>query len=110
MTFMEILNSYANVLWHFFQTDLSVFSNVWMYIPLLIPVCFYFIFFLLKWYVLLAPITIPLTFVANTLRGLFSPIDMKEYRRLKKDVEFLKKTQETSLKTISNIIDTDKND
>ena len=39
----------------FLQYDIEVFSNAWLYIPLLIPFCFYLIFFFVKWYILLLP-------------------------------------------------------
>lgn len=39
--------------------DIAVFSNKWMYIPFLIPVIFYLMFFMIKWAVLTLPLWLP---------------------------------------------------
>lgn len=63
----EVLDQYTKFLWERFQSDMDVFGNPWMYIPLLIPFIFYMIFFVLKWYILLFPITLPI----SVLKGIF---------------------------------------
>lgn len=50
-----------------YQFDLNVFTNKWMYIPLLIPIMFYCAFFLLKWSFLTAPIWIPFVIIASSI-------------------------------------------
>lgn len=65
---IETLDRYTNFLWERFMADMNVFSSPWLYIPLLIPFIFYMIFFALKWYILLFPLTLPL----SILRGWFS--------------------------------------
>jgi len=67
---IEILNKYVNFLWERFMADMNVLSNPWMYIPFLIPFIFYMMFFVVKWYIILFPITLPL----SILKGWFLPI------------------------------------
>ena len=55
---MDAIDQYLNFLWTQFQYDWSVMSNPWI-LYTVIPEIAYFIFFLLKWYVLLIPITLP---------------------------------------------------
>lgn len=62
---MTVLDKYANHLWEAFMYDMNVFSEKWMYIPFLIPIAFYIAFFVLKWYVLLFPITLPLSMIGR---------------------------------------------
>ena len=54
------INEYLNFLWSQLQYDWSVFSNPWI-LYTVIPAVLYLIFFLAKWYVLLAPITVPIS-------------------------------------------------
>ena len=54
------INEYLNFLWLQLQYDWSVFSNPWI-LYTVIPAILYLIFFLAKWYVLLAPITVPIS-------------------------------------------------
>ena len=49
-----------DVLLKLWEYDIEVMSNMWMYIPLLIPAIGYIIFMLIKWYVLLIPVWLPL--------------------------------------------------
>jgi hypothetical protein len=51
--------SYLDFLWASFMYDMGVFSQSWMYYPLMIPAGVYFIFFMFKWTVLTAPVTVP---------------------------------------------------
>jgi hypothetical protein len=59
----QVANEYFMYLWKAFQYDIGVFTNVWMYIPFLIPIFFYLVFFTLKWWLLTLPLTIPLNFI-----------------------------------------------
>lgn len=54
------VQEYLNFLWNQMQYDWSVFSNPWV-LYTIIPALLYLLFFIVKWYVLLAPITIPIT-------------------------------------------------
>ena len=64
---METIEAYLAFLWTQFQYDWSVFSNPWILYTIL-PAVLYFIFFLVKWYILLAPITIPITTLTHGLK------------------------------------------
>ena len=55
----ETVAEYLSFLWEQFQYDWGWMSNPWM-LYTVIPVLLYFLFFILKWTVLLAPITIPI--------------------------------------------------
>jgi hypothetical protein len=59
----EVLDQYAKFLWEYFQSDMNVFGSKWTYIPLLIPFFFYCFFFMIKWYILLFPLTLPLSII-----------------------------------------------
>lgn len=61
-----------------FKYDIEVFSRPWLYIPFLIPACFYFIFFIIKWAVLTSPIWIPGRIIVNGFVRLFKSDDKKE--------------------------------
>ena len=61
---MHALNEYAEFLWAQFQYDWSVMSNPWVLYPI-IPVLAYIVFFFFKWFVLLAPITIPCSILSR---------------------------------------------
>lgn len=61
---MEVLN----VLQQLYLFDIWVFSQWWMYAPLLIPVMFYFAFFILKWVVLTLPVWYPIVTVIKVLK------------------------------------------
>ena len=65
---MEILNSYLTFLWGAFQFDITVFSNPWLYIPMLIPATCYVTFFIVKWAILTAPIWIPFTIILSPFK------------------------------------------
>lgn len=54
-----------------FKYDVEVFSKPWLYIPLLIPAAFYFVFFIIKWAVLTSPIWIPGRIIVNGFVALF---------------------------------------
>ena len=63
---MNAVNEYLDFLWLQFQYDWSVFSNPWILYTVL-PALGYLLFFLLKWWVLLAPITVPITTLTHGL-------------------------------------------
>lgn len=67
MTYQQIIDEYLTLLWRFFQFDMRVFSNEWLYIPLLIPAFCYLIFFLVKWSVLTAPLWMPFTIIIDRI-------------------------------------------
>jgi hypothetical protein len=54
------INEYLNFLWAQFQYDWGVFSTPWVLYTVL-PAIGYLIFFFCKWYILLAPITVPIS-------------------------------------------------
>jgi len=82
---IEVLDKYANFLWERFMVDMDVLSSKWMYIPLLIPFIFYMIFFVIKWWILLFPITLPI----SVLKGFFK-INVRNERGLSTSSEILK--------------------
>lgn len=63
MEFSEICNEYINLLWKCFQYDVNVFSQWWLYAPLLIPATVYAFFFAAKWVFLTLPIWAPIKFI-----------------------------------------------
>lgn len=60
----EVLTEYVTFLWNQMQHDWSVFTNPWV-LYTIIPAVLYFLVFLVKWYILLAPITVPITTYTN---------------------------------------------
>jgi hypothetical protein len=60
-----------------------------MYAILLIPVVLYSVFFVLKWSILLAPLTLPFSVVASAIRNAFSPVKYEQYKKLVEKVEKL---------------------
>lgn len=67
----KFLNEYVVILMGMFKYDVEVFSKPWLYIPLFIPACFYFVFFIIKWAVLTSPIWIPCRIIVNGFINLF---------------------------------------
>jgi len=49
----------------FLQYDIEVFSDPWLYIPLLVPFAFYLVYFVVKWYILLIPLWLPVMLVKS---------------------------------------------
>ena len=77
---MEALEAYLFFLWNTFQYDWSIFSTPWVYYSV-IPFFLYFIIFLIKWYILLIPITMPCSIIARG--GLFVwPVKQKKEKIL----------------------------
>jgi hypothetical protein len=68
----ELFYKYLNILYDYFLYDISVFSNWWMYAPLLIPAILYLIFCLFKWSFLLIPIWMPIRLAISGISGIFS--------------------------------------
>jgi hypothetical protein len=48
--------------------DVAVFTNPWMYYPLLIPIAFFVPFFFAKWMILTTPVWIPIYIVLMAFR------------------------------------------
>ncbi len=68
----KFLNEYVTILMGMFKYDVEVFSKPWLYIPLLIPACFYLVFFFIKWIVLTSPIWIPCKIILKGFTSLFN--------------------------------------
>ena len=56
----EIAQQIAQILFDFWKFDMWVYSQWWLYAPLLIPAIFYSLFLTLKWAIITAPIWIPI--------------------------------------------------
>ena len=65
MTAKQVLDEYVSFLWTQLQYDWDMFSTPWV-LYTIVPALLYLCFFVLKWYVLLAPITIPCTVLKTT--------------------------------------------
>ncbi len=63
MSFIEVANGYMNILYNQFNFDVMVFSQWWLYAPLLIPALCYAWFFAVKWVFLTLPIWAPIRLV-----------------------------------------------
>jgi hypothetical protein len=73
MSIEQVFSEYLTFAWGAFQFDMHMFSQWWMYVFMLIPVCAYFIFFLIKWWVITLPIWLPLAMILGSIkRILFS--------------------------------------
>ena len=81
---MEALNEYVAFLWTQFQYDWSVFSNPWI-LYTVIPAVMYLLFFILKWFVLLAPVTIPIFTLTHGLSQSKSNDDIRPKKEKVKD-------------------------
>jgi hypothetical protein len=55
------IERYLNLLVDQLLYDIHVFSQPWLYYCLLVPAAAYFAWFLVKWWVLLVPVTLPMT-------------------------------------------------
>jgi len=67
MKLNDFFESYLAFLWETFMYDVSVFSQGWIYYWLLVPAFFYFVFFCIKWSILLFPFWMPLNYVKKGL-------------------------------------------
>ncbi len=72
MSLEELLESYLNKLYYYWQYDLTVFENEWLYIPFLLPAIGYIVFFILKWSILTAPFWIPIRMSLKGINFLYS--------------------------------------
>lgn len=54
--------------WRCYEYDVAVFSEPWMYIPFLVPVTLYLVFFFLKWMVLTLPVWLPMKIIVSMFR------------------------------------------
>lgn len=54
----EIINTYIS----FLKYDLEVFSKPWIWFTI-VPGCLYTVFFMMKWYILTAPIWLPIKII-----------------------------------------------
>lgn len=61
-TINETAAEYLSFLWEQLQYDWGWMSNPWMFYTV-IPVLLYFLFFIFKWTILLAPITVPIILI-----------------------------------------------
>jgi len=59
------VEEYLSFLWSQMQYDWSVFTTPWV-LYTVIPAVLYLIFFYIKWWILLAPITVPLTLLRRS--------------------------------------------
>ena len=59
----KIFEQIVQMLFEFWKFDMMVYSQWWLYAPLLIPAIFYTIFFMLKWSIITAPVWLPLSIV-----------------------------------------------
>ena len=62
-----VLEKYAQIIVDNIEKDQQFINNPWMVFTV-IPICLYVIFASIKWYFLLAPITIPIGFFAFGMR------------------------------------------
>jgi hypothetical protein len=69
----ETIELYLDFLWKQFQHDWSIFTHPWV-LYTVIPALLYSVFFWIKWLILLAPITVPLSLLRK------SDDDDTEYR------------------------------
>jgi hypothetical protein len=69
MTLTEIFEGYVEVLYRLWLFDVEIMSNPWMYIPFLIPIVLYLIFFVIKWAILTTPLWLPFRII---IRSFFS--------------------------------------
>ena len=84
---MHALNEYVEFLWVQLQYDWSIMTNPWVLYPVL-PVVAYLVFFFFKWFVLLAPITIPCSILSRP-RESQGDGDKDAEKKLKKELKKL---------------------
>ena len=79
---MDIFTPILTFIVNTFLFDMAIFSNIWLYIPLGIPFFLYTIFFFFKWWLITAPIWIPLS-------AIFKPyiISNKTYNKSSKNAK-----------------------
>ena len=87
----DAIDGYLNLLWTQLQYDWSVFTTGWVLYTVL-PALLYLCFFCIKWWVLLVPITLPVTILAGK-----SPGSIQRVEEVKKEND-LEKALTTLLK------------
>ena len=60
MSIHEVIAKYLQFLLEQLQQDIHVITTWWVY-SFVLPLCVYIMFFLVKWWMLLVPVTLPLT-------------------------------------------------
>lgn len=89
--FLRLVVEYLRWLFEIFKGDLHVFSQWWLYAPLLIPFIGYTIFFVAKWTLITLPIWVTLRLAFAPFRWLMkitavdknkAPIDEKTMKAL----------------------------
>lgn len=65
----KISEQIAQMLFEFWKFDMMVYSEVWLYIPLLIPSILYTMFFMAKWSIITAPIWLPFSIILRSLKN-----------------------------------------
>jgi len=65
----ELLTEYLNLLWNYFLYDIDMYmeSSWWFYC--IFPIMFYTVFFVLKWVLLMMPVTLSISLVFNIFRS-----------------------------------------
>ena len=63
-----MLHNVLQVLYECWLFDLWVFSQWWLYAPLLIPAAGYLVFFFVKWVVLTAPAWLPVSLIVGSFK------------------------------------------
>ncbi len=58
----EVLASYLAFLLSEMQKDAAVIDNPWVYLPIA-PFCLYAVYMAVKWFLLLAPVSLPLAII-----------------------------------------------
>jgi len=64
----NITDQIAQMLFEFWKFDMMIYSQWWMYAPLLIPVLLYTVFFMMKWSIITAPVWLPFFIIFRSLR------------------------------------------
>jgi hypothetical protein len=64
----DISLAYFNLAWVYFQSDMYIFRQWWLWAPLAIPAVLYFGFFLIKWTLFTFPIWCPFSIIIGAIR------------------------------------------
>jgi len=89
-----MLEQVLDMLYGLYLFDIMIFSNIWLYIPLMIPFFFYLMFFMMKWAILIAPIWLPIKILLDSIfkekKQYFVPpdnleVNIKEFKQYLKN-------------------------
>lgn len=69
---MTHLQQIEQILFDMWMYDISVLTNVWMYIPLCVPAFLYVLFMTMKWSALTMPLWLPFSSVFRSAIHVFS--------------------------------------